>query len=273
MSAPPLPPDDGSRPLVVKVGGSCVDDLDESWWDDLAGVVDSRPVLLVHGWSGPLGRFDPQHGEPAAFLRDRYGNRSRWTTPQVIDDIQLVCTELRAAVVRKLADRGVLIEGVLGSDGLLLTGEGERLWWHKGRLVEIDNLVGPVAAVDTSLLTGGEHAYRGGTLVTPLARDAAGRTVNTDADRAAAALAGSLGAAALILVTNVPHFFVGGEPISHLTAAQAIHHRDGKTTGGMRKKLRAAVEAIESGTPKVVLGNDLVTTLLSEESGTVITRQ
>ncbi|SMD27525.1 amino acid kinase family protein [Kibdelosporangium aridum] len=271
MSAP-LPGSDGEpRPLVIKLGGSCVEDLDEPWWDDLAGVIKDRRVVLVHGWSGPLGRFHPRHGKPTAFLRDRYGNRSRWTTPQVIADIQLVCESVRTAITRKLADRGVHVESVLGSDGLLLVGQGERLWWQDGRLVEIENLVGPVRSVDTSRLAVGDHSSPRATLVTPLARDANGRTVNTDADRAAAALAGSLGATTLVLVTDVPNFFVDGEPVGRLTAVRAIHHRDGKTTGGMRKKLRAAVEAIEGGTPKVVLGNGSVTSMLAGESGTLIT--
>ncbi|UOZ07047.1 hypothetical protein [Amycolatopsis sp. WQ 127309] len=261
-----------SAPLVVKLGGSCVEQLDELWWDDLAGVIRARRVLLVHGWSGPLGRFDPRHGRPAAFLRDRYGNRSRWTTPQVIEDIRVVSASVRAAIAGKLAARGLRVEGVLGCDGLLLAGPGERLWWQDGRLVELDNLVGPVASVDPSRLTACSPDPAS-TLVTPLARDAGGRTVNTDADRAAAALAGALGAAALVLVTDVPNFFIDGEPVERLAAAEAIRHRDGKTTGGMRKKLRAAVEALENGTPEVVLGNGSVTAMVAGGAGTAITRE
>lgn len=86
-------------PTVVKLGGSCLDDLDGSWWDDLARHGRDRPLVLVHGWSKPLKRLSARYSEPSAILRDRYGNQSRWTTPEVIDDIKAVSAELAADVL------------------------------------------------------------------------------------------------------------------------------------------------------------------------------
>jgi len=82
--------EEASAPLVVKLGGSRLDDLDDAWWDDLAAHGRARPLVLVHGWSKPLKQLDARHRDPAAILRDRYGNQSRWTTPAVIEDILLV---------------------------------------------------------------------------------------------------------------------------------------------------------------------------------------
>ncbi|MFK4227928.1 acetylglutamate kinase [Streptomyces sp. NPDC019890] len=257
-------------PTVVKLGGSCLDDLSGQWWDDLARHGQDRPLVLVHGWSKPLKRLSPRYSEPSAILRDRYGNQSRWTTPEVIDDIKTVSAELATDVLRRLERRGITAERLLGSDGLVNAGEGERWWWQGKQLVELDNLVGPITGVDASPLKNLQpgHAY----LVTPLARNAAGQEVNTDADRAAAAIAGATGATDLVLVTDVAHLLVDDEPVRRITAQAAAAFRDRGATGGMRKKLRAAGEALERGVERVVIGSAPVTDLLAARTGTVITR-
>ncbi|MGX2995719.1 amino acid kinase family protein [Streptomyces sp. JNUCC 64] len=257
-------------PTVVKLGGSCLDDLEGTWWDDLAAHGRERPLILVHGWSKPLRELDPRYREPSAILRDRYGNQSRWTTPEVIADIKTVSARLAEDVLGRLTRRGLSAERLLGSDGLVDAGEAERWWWREKRLVELENLVGPITGVEPGPLA----ELRPGEvrLVTPLARNAAGREVNTDADRAAAALAGATGATDLVLVTDVAHLLVDGAPVHRITAEAAAAFRDKGATGGMRKKLRAAGEALDRGVERVVIGSAPVTDLLAARTGTVITR-
>ncbi|MFD7257587.1 acetylglutamate kinase [Streptomyces sp. NPDC059874] len=257
-------------PTVVKLGGSCLDDLDGAWWDDLAEHGKDHPLILVHGWSKPLKRLSARYSEPSAILRDRYGNQSRWTTPEVIEDIKTVSAEMSEQVFARLEPRGITAERLLGSDGLVSAGEAERWWWQGKQLVELENLVGPITGVDPAPLKNlrAGHAY----LVTPLARNAAGREVNTDADRAAAAVAGATGATDLVLVTDVAHLLIDGEPVRRITGEAAARFRDKGATGGMRKKLRAAGEALEAGTERVVIGSAPVTDLLAARTGTVITR-
>ncbi|MFF4244663.1 acetylglutamate kinase [Streptomyces sp. NPDC001822] len=256
-------------PTVVKLGGSCLDELDGDWWDDLARHARDRSLVLVHGWSKPLRRLSARYGEPSAILRDRYGNQSRWTTPEVIDDIKAVSAELAEVVLGRLEARGVTTERLLGSDGLVSAGEGERWWWREKRLVELDNLVGPITGVDVSPL---KHIRPGhACLLTPLARNAAGQEVNTDADRAAAAIAGATGATDLVLVTDVAHLLIDGEPVRRIGRREAAAFRDMGAKGGMRKKLRAAGEALDQGVERVVIGSAAVTELLAGRTGTVIT--
>lgn len=258
-------------PVVVKLGGSCIDDLPADWWDDLAENAARQRILLVHGWSGPLRRLNPRHGSADAFVRDRYGNRSRLTTSAVLRDIETVSETISTSIISVLASRGVRVRRITGQDGLLRTGPGERLWWQDGQLMEIDNLVGPIIGVTVQRLMAADPPGADAALVTPLATDPWGRVVNTDADRAAAALAGAVGASTLVLVTNVPNFMVAGEPVRHLTAARAIRFREEVASGGMRKKLRAAVEALDGGTKNVVMGNARVTDLLANLAGTNVT--
>ncbi|MFF7365253.1 acetylglutamate kinase [Streptomyces sp. NPDC008125] len=261
---------DTTSPVVVKLGGSCLEDLDGRWWDDLARHAERRPLVLVHGWSKPLKRLRPRYSESSAVLRDRYGNQSRWTTPEVIADIRTVSAQLAEDVFGRLERRGITAERLVGSDGLVSAGEGERWWWREKQLVELDNLVGPITGVDPAhlknLVPG--HAC----LVTPLARNAAGQEVNTDADRAAAAVAGAIGAADLVLVTDVTHLLIDDRPVHRITAAAAAEFRDKGATGGMRKKLRAAEEALERGAERVVIGSAPLSDLLAARTGTVITR-
>ena len=163
---------------TVKLGGSCLEDMPVDWWDDLAAQARNRPVMLAHGWSKPLKQLRLRNGKENVVLRDRYGNQSRWTTPDVISDIKQVSGEIAARVGHELNRRGVGMTHILGSDGLLQAGTAERWWWLNKELVELDNLVGPVTGVDTSrlpVLQAG-MAY----LVTPLARNQAGQEVNTD---------------------------------------------------------------------------------------------
>lgn len=258
-------------PTVVKLGGSCLDDMAEAWWDDLVAHGLERPLVLVHGWSKPLKALDPRYAEPSAILRDRYGNQSRWTTPEVIADIKTVSARLGEDVIRRLERRGLTAERVVGSDGLVQAGEGERWWWRGKELVELDNLVGPITTVHPGQLANLRPGHC--CLVTPLARNAAGQEVNTDADRAAAAVAAAAAATALTLVTDVPHLLIDGAPVRQICAAEAARFRDRGATGGMRKKLRAAGEALDRGVGRVHIGSAPVSHMLARRTGTVITRE
>ncbi|MGW0345977.1 amino acid kinase family protein [Streptomyces anthocyanicus] len=258
-------------PTVVKLGGSCLDDMSAAWWDDVAAIGRDHPLILVHGWSKPLKQLSPRYSEPSAILRDRYGNQSRWTTPEVISDIKTVSAGIAEQVFGLLRQRGIPGERAIGSDGLVRAGEGEHWWWRNKQLVELENLVGPITSVDPGALKNLQpgHCY----LVTPLARNSAGQEVNTDADRAAAAVAGATGATTLTLVTDVAHLLIDGEPVRRITAREAAAFRDRGATGGMRKKLRAAGEALDGGVERVVIGSAPVSDMLAGRTGTVITRQ
>ena len=262
--------DQAPGPLVVKLGGSTLDAVSASWWDDLAAHAHLQPLILVHGWSKPLREFNPRYSQPSAILRDRYGNQSRWTTPEVIEDIKTVSAGVAADVTDRLARRGITTERVLGSDGLIRAGEGERWWWREKQLVELTNLVGPITAVDPRALPDLRpgHCH----LITPLARNSADLEVNTDADRAAAAVAVATAATSLTLVTDVAHLLIDNEPVRRITAEAATAFRDRGATGGMRKKLRAAGEALDGGLERVVIGSAPVSDMLAERTGTVITR-
>lgn len=253
--------------VVVKLGGSVLPALPASWWDDAAGLARSRRLILVHGWSRPLREWRERRHATSTFLVNQHGYRSRLTDDEVIGDIREVAADLRDVVGRRLASRGITALGVDAADDSLLTAEViPQRWWVDGELRAMDNLVGPVSAVDSGAirrLLGQADVL----VVTPLARSARHRYVNVDADRAAAAIAIAVGATCLVLVTDVPGVLVGAAPAPVLRASQ-IADLLGEISGGMRKKVTAAASAARAGVARVAIGHAAIADLMAGRAGT-----
>lgn len=254
-------------PLVIKIGGSVIGNLDPDWWDDVAAVSLRHQAVLVHGWSRPLRDLQQARGRQPVFLTDQNGHRSRLTDPEVLSEIAEVSQTLRALICAQLTRRGVRVLGLEAArDGLLQATVRPQRWWIDRRLQPVTNLVGPVQAVNaTALRSWLEQADA--LVVTPLAHDAAHPRVNVDGDRAAAKIAAELGAPALVLVTDVDGVLVGGAPVRRLALACVPSVRS-ELDGGMRKKVAAAVAAVKDGVPLAVIGRAPVTALVAGRAGT-----
>ena len=79
-----------------------------------------------------------------------------------------------------------------------------------------------------------------------------GETYNINADLVAGAVAGALGAAKLILLTDVPGVLDReGRLVSSLTRRQALAlMEEGIAVGGMIPKIKCCLEALEEGVAK-----------------------
>jgi len=112
-------------------------------------------------------------------------------------------------------------------------------------------LVGEVTAVNPRLI----HTLQAQQfipVIAPVGVGEGGETYNINADAVAGAVAGALGAAKLILLTDVPGVLDGqGQLVSSLTRHQAVTLvKAGAASGGMVPKLRCCVEALEAGVAK-----------------------
>lgn len=256
--------------LVVKVGGSCLEQLEPEWWDRLAELcrAGAAPKLvIVHGWSRMVSAETPE-GQPD-FIVDKHGFRSRYTTEAVLEQIVRVSGELRGRIAGVLRERGLNVGEVDGADSDLLHAEvRQNMWWVGEELVPLTNLVGPVREVDRSRLDVllAEHEA---VVVTPLAKTADHPRVNTDADRAAAAIAGAGGAERLVLVMDAEAVLADGEPVRRATRSD-LKDLARHAEGGMTKKLRAVDEALGRGVREVVIGRAPVPDLLEGKAGTRI---
>lgn len=253
--------------LVVKVGGSCLEELEPEWWDGLVELCRPAKLIIVHGWSRMVSAATPD-GQPD-FIFDKHGFRSRYTTPEVLDEIVRITTDLRERIAGVLRERGLKVDAVDGAEARLLHAEvKQNMWWVGDDLVPLTNLVGPVREVDRSRLDL-LLAENDVVVVTPLAVTPDHPRVNTDADRAAAALAGGGGAQRLALVMDADAVLADGEAVRRASAGD-LDDLAKHAKGGMAKKLRAVKEAFAGGVDLVAIGRAPVPELLAGEAGTLI---
>jgi acetylglutamate/LysW-gamma-L-alpha-aminoadipate kinase len=259
---------------VVKCGGA----LDPArMCADVARLrAQGQRVIVVHGGAPEIARLAAELGVPARTLLSPGGVTSRHTDLDMLDVITLAMTgRAKPRLLRALAAHGVRAVGLTGLDGGLLQARrktAQRAVVDGRLLVVRDDYSGRVVAVATDvlrlLLDGGLTP-----VVSPPATGEDGHPLNVDADRAAAAIAGALGADRLLLLTAAPGVLAdAGDPASVLPRCQLT--ADGPVpyavTGGMHRKIIAAREALSRGVPQVIIGDGRTSQPLTQVSGTVM---
>lgn len=226
------------RTTVVKVGGN---ELDEpAFLAGLSAAVAAfgGPMVLVHGGGKEITAALDREGLPTAFVQGL-----RVTSPEAMAVMQrVVCGTINKRVVASLGAAGARAIGLSGLDlGLL------RCAPHRPGGADLGR-VGVVTAVDAGAL----RAMLGlGWLpvFAPVALGADdGLSYNVNADMVAQAVAGALGDAELLFVSNVPGVILDGQVAPQLDRAvceEAI--AGGAISGGMIPKVRAALDALAAG--------------------------
>ncbi|MFP3948003.1 MAG: acetylglutamate kinase, partial [Longimicrobiales bacterium] len=248
-------------PVVLKVGGSVLaEGLAPELARTLARLHDSGvPTVLVHGGGSHVTDVLDRLG-----LETEFVDGLRVTTPEVMEVAEMVLAgRVNKSVVSGLQKEGIPAVGISGKDGGTLKATPHP---EAARLGQ----VGQVASADTRLV---QRLLEGGYLpvVCSVAGSETGGTFNVNADDAAAALASSLGAAHLVLLTDVPGVLRDGKEfvISHLTPEEARQLLDeGAAWGGMRPKIRACLGSLERGVGAAhIVGEDDVDALLDLVTG------
>lgn len=199
--------------------------------------------VVVHGGGPEISALARRLG-----LQPRFVGGLRVTDDAMLEAAELALVgQVNRRIVAALWRAGARAVGLCGKDGGLLLAE---------RMTEPDlGWVGRIVAVDPSLLW---LLLEAGYLpvVAPVAMDAAGRTLNCNADTAAGRVAAALGARRLVFVSDVPGVLTDpADPSSRLpslTAGAAERLLAGGTcTGGMIPKVRACLDALAAGVPEV----------------------
>lgn len=255
-----------AAPVVVKIGGSMAEDLASltELAEDLAALASSGVrVALVHGGGKDINRnLKWLDQEP------RFVDGLRVTDEPAMDIVEMTLSgRVNKLLVRLLLRAGALPCGVSGVDAGLFRATPLREDGALGR-------VGSVTTVSPSLLG---TLWSGGFLpvVSPVSLGPDGQSWNVNADDAAAALASSLGARALVYVSDVPGVLENGSRIPSLDPAgvEDLIER-GVASGGMIPKLRGCVQTLRSGVASVSVagwsGPGSVERILSGSAGTLL---
>lgn len=229
-------------PVVIKVGGNEVDDA--AWLRDLAAAAARIPsAVFVHGGGREVTELQRTLGaEP------EWRDGLRYTGPEALRSVSMVLSGVvNKRIVAALLSAGIDAVGISGEDGALL----------RARMLRGGALgrTGEVAAVRGGLLRTMLDA--GLTpVVSPVSRGEDGGPLNVNADEAAAAVAAALGAAELLLVSNVAGVFDGEERVLREIRRSEVEAliTTGTASGGMIPKLRAASRALEGGAGAVRIG-------------------
>jgi acetylglutamate/LysW-gamma-L-alpha-aminoadipate kinase len=244
--------------VVVKCGGSGALDLERLCQDVAAMSAAGRRVVLVHGGSAEMQRLAGQLGVSLRNLTAPDGVVTRYTDAATLDILTLALAgRVKPALVAGLARHGVPAVGLTGLDAGLLRARRKtavRAVVDGRTTVVRDDRSGRIRGVNTALL----HALlAAGTVpvVSPPALAEDGEPVNVNADRAAAAVAGALGAGTLLFLTGAPGVLRDpGDPASALPVHRLTPEGEaapGWVGGGMTIKLVAAREALAAGVGEV----------------------
>jgi len=248
--------------VVIKFGGHAMADeaLCLSFAQDVvflryAGL---RPVV-VHGGGPQISQYLGRLGIPSTFTAGL-----RVTTPETMGVVRMVLTgQVNRDLVGLINRHGPLALGMSGEDANLLTATRAQATVD-GAPVDLGQ-VGEIQAVDAgavrALIADGRIP-----VISSVARGVDGGIYNVNADTAAAAVAVALGAAKLVLLTDVAGLYShwpGGQAAApgEVTAArpgEVIGQLDvtelaamlPRLGGGMIPKMEACLTAVRGGVPR-----------------------
>ena len=243
--------------VVIKYGGHAMGDegLAEMFGRDVALLksVGVNPVV-VHGGGPQINEMLHRLSIKSTFI-----DGLRVTDEAMVEVVEMVLAGTVNKRVAGLINRaGALAVGICGKDGgLLRARKMHRVQKDPDSHIEqvLDlGFVGEPEFVDVRVI----HALMGAGLIpviAPVGVGQDGRTYNINADAAAGAIAGALGATRLLMLTDVPGVLDADRrlipELSSEDAAGAI--ADGVITGGMIPKVENCLDAVRAGVKAAVI--------------------
>lgn len=234
--------------VVVKYGGNALsgtehaDPLDVFAQDIvMLRAVGIRPVV-VHGGGPQINAMLDRLGVKSEFRDGR-----RVTDEATMQVVRMVLTgEVNPSIVSAISSRGGRAVGLSGADDGMIS------------VVQRDaglGFVGDVTGVRTAVL---EQLLDDGCIpvIATIGVDAGGQTYNINADSVAAAVAGALGAAKLLYLTDIEGLRRDVNDASSLISKLSSDELagllgDGTIAGGMIPKAESCLEAVQLGVPAV----------------------
>ena len=269
--------------VVVKIGGARAVDPADAIADVASIVEDGEDVVVTHGGSTAVDDALDRLGIEPEYVETPDGVVGRFTDEETMEVFEMVLAgRVNTQLVASLRTAGVDAVGLSGVDGGLLEGprtSAVRVVEDGKKKIRRGDHSGTPKAVNDGLLN--SLLAEGYTPVCspPMAGiedDRAVTPVNTDADRAAAVIAGALDAT-LVLLTDVPGILADPDDPATLfetvETAPEWEEVEAAAAGFMARKLMAAEEALTGGAAEVVVADandEAPVTAALEGSGTHI---
>jgi acetylglutamate kinase len=230
------------RTVVIKYGGAAMSDpeLREDFARDvvLLKYVGMNPIV-VHGGGPEITRYMERLDLPVEFV-----GGLRVSDEATVEVAKMVLVgKVNKDIVQRINRHGTPGVGLSGDDGGLF-----RVSTIGGPEGEDIGYVGRIERVNAGVIEHIAEDYI--PVIASVGADRAGRSHNVNADEAAAAVARAVGAYKIIFLTDVPGWLSEpSDPTSVVSEAGAdeVEAAMPATSGGMRPKLQACLDAIHGG--------------------------
>jgi acetylglutamate kinase len=248
------------KTVVIKYGGAAMEDqaLREEFARDvvLLKYVGLNPIV-VHGGGPEITAYMERLGLPVEFV-----GGLRVSGEETVEVAKMVLVgKVNKEIVLRLSRHGQPAVGLCGDDGSLFV-----VARRSAPGGEDIGFVGRIERINVDVIHHVSSDYI--PVIASVGADREGRSYNVNADEAAGAVAGALGAYKVVFLTDVPGWLADpSDPASLIGQASVARVQEALPglDGGMRPKLEACVEAINHGVSAAhILDGRLAHSLLLE---------
>jgi acetylglutamate kinase len=230
------------KTVVIKYGGAAMEDaaLREEFARDvvLLKYVGLNPIV-VHGGGPEITGYMERLGLPVEFV-----GGLRVSDESTVEVAKMVLVgKVNKEIVLRLQRHGQPAVGLCGDDGSLF-----RVSRRSAPGGEDIGFVGRIDRVNVGVIEHIASDYI--PVIASVGADREGHSYNVNADEAAGAVAGAMGAYKVVFLTDVPGWLKDPKDQSSLISkagAEQVRSSLADLDGGMRPKLEACVEAIDGG--------------------------
>ena len=243
------------KTFVIKYGGNAMIDesLKQGFAQDvvLLRFIGINPVI-VHGGGPQIGTIMERMGKKSSFVSGQ-----RVTDQETMDIVEMVLGgKVNKEIVNLINQAGGRAVGLTGKDGGLIQAKKLKLTRKSEETGETEiidiGLVGEVTEVRPGAL---QALDQGGFIpvIAPVGVGAHGETYNINADLVAGAVAGSLKAEKLILLTDQAGILDKDKNLISSLNKKKVESmvKAGTVSGGMLPKTKSCFDALEAGCVKV----------------------
>jgi len=239
------------KTFVIKYGGHAMvkKELADVFARDIVLLrhVGINPVV-VHGGGPQINQMLDRLGIKSSFI-----DGLRVTDAAIMEVVEMVLAgATNKHIVGAINAAGGKAVGLSGRDAGLLLARKQQMT-KNGEAIDL-GFVGDPERVDPQVL---KTLTQGGMIpvIAPIGAGEGGEVYNINADTAAGAIAAALGAARLLLLTDIVGVLdKDGKLIESMTVSQArALMSDGTISGGMIPKLETCIDAVEGGVEGAVI--------------------